>query len=50
MVIKVYRPTHIFVENMSTLLSATNPGITINKKTVALIYHFFGENISNNVV
>ena len=39
--IKVSKPTAVFVDNMSVVLNATNPGSTLNKKSVALSYHFF---------
>jgi hypothetical protein len=48
--IKVSRPTPIFVDNMSVVLNATNPGSTLNKKTVALSYHFVREHVANEVV
>ena len=34
--IKVYKPTSLFVDNINVVLNANNPGITLNKKTVAL--------------
>ena len=50
MVIRVSKPTPIFVDNMSVVLNATNPGSTLNNKTVALTYHFVREDVANNVV
>ena len=50
MCIKVYKPTPVFVENISVVLNATNTGITLNKKTVALRYHFLSGHVSNNVL
>ena len=38
--IKISKTTHIFVENMNVVFNATNPGITLNKKTGAFSYHF----------
>eukprot|EP00957_Ditylum_brightwellii_P098508 7504058-Ditylum_brightwellii.AAC.1 len=43
-------PTPIFVDNMSVLLKSTNPGSTLNKKTVALLYHFVREHVADGVV
>eukprot|EP00957_Ditylum_brightwellii_P184694 14067211-Ditylum_brightwellii.AAC.1 len=43
-------PTPIFVNNMSAVLNATNPESTLNKKTVALSYHFVREHVANGVV
>eukprot|EP00957_Ditylum_brightwellii_P142977 10894016-Ditylum_brightwellii.AAC.1 len=48
--IKVSKPTTIFVDNMSVVLNATNPGSTFNKKTVALSYLFVREHDANEVV
>ena len=39
--IKVSKPTPVLVENMSVVLNATDPGSTLNKKTVVLSYYFF---------
>ena len=35
---------------MSLVLNANNNGSTLNKKTVALSYHFIREHVANNVV
>eukprot|EP00957_Ditylum_brightwellii_P124315 9475680-Ditylum_brightwellii.AAC.1 len=43
-------PTLIFVDNMSVVLNALNPGSTLNKKTVALSYHFVREHVANDVI
>ena len=48
--IKVSKTTPVFVENMSVVLKATNPGSTLKKKTVALSYHFVRYDVANNVV
>eukprot|EP00957_Ditylum_brightwellii_P140561 10709182-Ditylum_brightwellii.AAC.1 len=48
--VKVSNPTPIFVDNMSVVLNARNPGSTLNKKTVALFYHFVREHVASNVV
>eukprot|EP00957_Ditylum_brightwellii_P053825 4078105-Ditylum_brightwellii.AAC.1 len=47
---KVSVPTPIFVDNMSVVLNASNPGSTLNKKTVALSYHFVREHVANAVI
>ena len=47
---KVSAPTPIFVDNMSVVLNASNPGSTLNKKTVALSYHFVREHVANDVI
>ena len=39
--IKVSKHTPVFLDNLSVVLNATNPGSTLNKKSVALSYHFF---------
>ena len=48
--IKLSKPTPVFVDSMSVVLNATNPGSTLNEKTVALSYHFVREHIANNIV
>ena len=48
--IKVDKPTPIYVDNMSVVLNATNPGSTLNKKTIVLAYHFVREHITNGVI
>ena len=50
MSIKVSKNTPIFIYNTIVALDATNPGITRNKKTMALSYHFIWEHVSNNIV
>ena len=47
--VKVTKPTTIYVDNMSVVLNASNPGSTLNKKTVALSYHFVREHVANDV-
>ena len=47
---KVYKPTPICVENMSVIFNATSSGSALNKKTVALSYHFVREHVANNVM
>jgi hypothetical protein len=48
--ITVSKPTNIWVDNMAVILNATNPGSTLNKKHVALAYHFVREHVANDVV
>eukprot|EP00957_Ditylum_brightwellii_P137652 10493377-Ditylum_brightwellii.AAC.1 len=48
--VKVLEATPIFVDDMSVVLNATNPGSTLNKKTVALLYHFVREHVANDVI
>jgi hypothetical protein len=48
--IKVAKPTPIFVDNMGVVLNASNPGSTLNKKSVALLYHFVLEHVANSVM
>ena len=50
MEIKVYKPTHVFEENMSVVFKAKNTGVTTKNKTVALSYHFVREHVANNAV
>jgi hypothetical protein len=47
---KVGKPTPIFVDNMGVVLNASNPGSTLNKKSVALSYHFVREHVANDVI
>ena len=47
--ISVTKPTPIFVDNMGVVLNASNPGSTLNKKSVALSYHFVREHVANDV-
>jgi hypothetical protein len=48
--IKVAKSTPIFVDNMGVVLNASNPGSTLNKKSVALSYHFVREHVANSVI
>jgi hypothetical protein len=48
--IKVAKPTPIFMDNMGVVLNASNPGITPNKKSVALSNHFVREHVANSVI
>ena len=48
--IQVTTPTPIWVDNMSVVLNVTNPASSLNKKWVALSYHYVREHQANNVV
>jgi hypothetical protein len=48
--VPVSKATSIWVDNMSVILNATNPGSSLNKKHVALAYHFVREHVANDVV
>ena len=45
-----YKPTLIFVDNTGVVLNASNLGSTLNKKSVALSYHFVREHVANDVI
>ena len=44
------KPTRIYGDNRSSFLSATEPGTTLDKRHVALSYHFCREHFSAGVV
>ena len=46
----VTKATTIFVDNQSVVTSTTEPGSSLNKKNVALAYHYVRENNANDVV
>jgi hypothetical protein len=48
--VKVTKSTPVFVDNMSVVLNASNPGSTHNKKSVALLYHFVREHVANSAI
>ena len=48
--IQVNKVTPIYVDNMGVVLNASNPGSTLNKKSVALSYHFVREHVANDVI
>jgi hypothetical protein len=48
--VKITKSTPVFVDNMSVVLNASNPGSTLNKKSVALSYHFVREHVANSVI
>ena len=50
MVVKVTTPLDLYVDNMGVILNATNPGSSLNKKIVALAYHYVREHVVNHVV
>ena len=47
---KVTQPAKIYCGNMGVVINSSNPVSTLNKKTIALAYHFTREHIANNVV
>ena len=47
---KVTKPTTIYVDNKSVFLNAANPASTLNKKAIALAYHFVREHQFGKVV
>ena len=48
--VKVSKSTPIWVDNMSVVLNATNPGSSLNKKAIALSYHFVREHQAQKVI
>ena len=48
--LKVTKPTTIYVDNKSVFLNAANPARTLNKKAIALAYHFVREHQAGGVV
>ena len=48
--VKVTQSTPIWVNNMAVVLNATKPGSALNKKVIALAYHFVREHQSKSVV
>ena len=48
--VKVSKATPIFVDNNSVVINSSDPGSTLNKKGIALAYHFVREHAANNVV
>ena len=50
MVVKFINPSPIFVKNMSMVVNENNPGISLNRKTVVLSFHFVREYVANNMV
>ena len=48
--VKVSRSTPIWVDNMAVVLNATKPGSALNKKVIALAYHFVREHQAKSVI
>ena len=48
--VKVSKPSIIYMENMSVVLNTTNHGRALNKKHIALSYHYVREHVANKVV
>ena len=46
----VNKPTPIFVDNEGVILNTTNPASSLNKKALALAYHFVRENQHGKVI
>ena len=42
--------TKIYVDNMAVVLNASNPASTLNKKHIALAYHYVREHVANKIV
>lgn len=48
--VKVSKQSNILVDNQSIFLNSTIPGSPLNKKHVALSYHYVREHVANKVV
>ncbi|MGH7955023.1 MAG: reverse transcriptase domain-containing protein [Gloeomargaritales cyanobacterium] len=48
--VAVNKPTCIYADNMGVIINASNPASTLNKKPVALSYHFTREHVANSVI
>jgi hypothetical protein len=48
--VKVTAPTRVLVDNMGVVLNSSNPGSTLNKKHIALAYHFVREHQAAKVI
>jgi hypothetical protein len=48
--VKVTKESVIWVDNLGVVLNASNPGSTLNKKNIALAYHFVREHVSGKVI
>jgi hypothetical protein len=46
----ISKPTAVYVDNKSVCINATNPASTLNKKSVALAYHFVRQHQAGKVV
>ena len=47
---EITKPTQIFVDNKSVCINSTNPSSTLNKKSIALAYHFVRQHQAGDVV
>jgi len=48
--IKITKPTKIFVDNKSVVVNAVNPACSLNKKAIALSYHFVRQHQAAEVI
>ena len=48
--VKVTKPTPIFVDNQGVVINTTNPSSSLNKKALALAYHFVREHQHGKVI
>jgi len=48
--VEISKPTNIYVDNKSVVINATNPASTLNKKAIALAYHYVRQHQSGNVI
>ena len=48
--IKVSKPSCVQIDNRATTLNTNDPGSTLNKKYIALAYHFVREHVYGKVV
>jgi hypothetical protein len=48
--LRITQPTKIFVDNKSVVINSANPASSLNKKTIALAYHFVRQNQAAGVV
>ena len=48
--VQVQNPAKIYIDNEGVFLNSCDPGSTLNKKHVALAYHFVREHQANSVV
>ena len=46
----ITKPTIIYEDNMSVVLSSSNPDSILQHKSIALSYHFVREHISGEVI
>ena len=46
----ITKPADIFVDNKSVVLNSTNPASSLNKKSIALAYHFVRQHQAGKVV